>query len=76
MFHLVVTASLKKIIESDKVAFHIGIRIGNGIANPSLSGEIDNHSWMIFGKYFFYQFFIRDAAFSEYPIPFEPFDFF
>ena len=65
MFHLVVTASLKKIIESDKVALHIGIRIGDRIANPSLSGKVDNHSWMIFGKYFFYQFFISDTAFNE-----------
>ena len=43
MFNFMMTASFKKVVETDKIALYVGIRIGDRVTNSCLSSKIYNN---------------------------------
>ena len=48
MLHLVMTAGFKDIIETDKIALDIGIRIGNTVTDTCLGRKIYDNGNFVF----------------------------
>ena len=66
VFYRMVSACFKNIEETNHIGFHIYIRMINGITYSSLNCQVDYNSWLVFCKYFFYQFFIRNGSSDKY----------
>ena len=68
MFHWIVTASLKDIVEADNVALDVGVGVGYRVANAGLCCEVDNDVEFVCGKYLLYESFICNVANDEVPL--------
>ena len=51
MFNFMMTASFKKVVETDKIALYVGIRIGDRVTNSCLSCELYDNSYLVVSKY-------------------------
>lgn len=60
MFNFVMAASFKDIIETNEVALNVSIGISDTVTYTSLSCEVYNNSYLVFGENLFYSFFISD----------------
>ena len=47
MFHFVVAARLKDVVESYEVALDIGVWIGDAVAHACLGGEVDDYGYTV-----------------------------
>ena len=61
------TAGLEQIVEADDVRLDISSRIGNGIAHPSLRGQIHYNRRTVAREKIVNQLFIGNGAFDESP---------
>lgn len=68
VLHLVVAAGLEDIIETDKVALHIGIGVGDAITNACLRCEVDHNIYTVLGEYLLDECLVGYIAFDECPI--------
>ena len=59
------TASFEDIKKADQVRFHIGIRVGDGIAHTSLCRKVNDHKWLVLLEQLSDQFLISDIAFYK-----------
>ena len=50
MFHFVVAAGLKDVVEPYEVALDIGIGIGDAVAHASLGGQVDDYGYLVFSE--------------------------
>lgn len=50
MLHRIMAAGFENVIEANHIAFNVGIRVGDGVANTCLCTEIDHDIWMILLK--------------------------
>lgn len=76
MLNFVVTASLQDIVETNKVALYVSVRIGDAVADSSLSGKIHDNGNLVFREDFLYCVFVCDGGVDKSPIPMQGFDFF
>lgn len=76
MLDLMVTASLQDIVESDKVALNVSIRIGDAVADSCLSGKVHDNGNLVFREDFLHCVFVSDGGMNKSPIPMQGFDFF
>lgn len=76
MLDLVVTASLQDIVESDKVALNVSIRIGDAVADSCLSGEVHDNGNLVFREDFLHCIFVSDGGMNKSPISMQGFNFF
>lgn len=76
MLDLMVTASLKNIVETDKVALDISIRIGDAVAASCLCGEVHNYGNLVSREDFLYSILVCNGGVNKSPIPMLGFDFF
>ena len=65
MFHRVISAGFKDIIETDNVRFNICIRICDAVSNTCLCSKIYNNIRLIFCKYLLDQYLICKIALNE-----------
>lgn len=65
MLHGIVAAGFQNVIEANHVALDVGIRVGDGIANTSLSAQIDHNVWVILLKNTVDESFIRKVALDK-----------
>lgn len=75
MFHLIVTASLENIVETNQVALDIRVRIRDGITHPGLRSEIHNHREMVLGEKIIDNALVGNVCFHEGPVPAQCLDF-
>ena len=68
VLHLVVAAGLEDIIETDKVALHIGIGVGDAITHACLRCEVDHNIYTVLGEYLLDECLVGYIAFDECPI--------
>ena len=68
MLHGMVAASLEDIIETDKVALHIGIWVGDAITHACLRCEVDHNIYAVIGEYLLDECLVGYIAFDECPI--------
>ena len=76
MLDLVVTASLQDIVESDKVALNVSIRIGDAVADSCLSGKVHDNGNLVFREDFLHCVFVSDGGLDKSPITMQGFNFF
>ena len=76
MLDLVVTAGLQDIVESDKVALNVSIRIGDAVADSCLSGKVHDNGNLVFREDFLYCVFVSDGGVDKSPVTMQGFDFF
>ena len=67
MFYLMVTTCFKDVVETDKVALDISIRIGDAIANTCLSCKVYYNRDIIFSENLFYGFLVGDRGVNKSP---------
>ena len=58
VFNFMIPAAFQNIDESDQVRFNIGLRIGQWVSHPRLSGQIDNHIHTVFLENLFQPLFV------------------
>ena len=75
MLHLVVAAGLQNIVESNQIALHIGVRIGDGVADPGLCGQINHYCYPVVSEYLLYCLAIGYTLVHKFPIAAERVDF-
>ena len=68
MLHLMVTASFKYVVETDKVALDICVWIGDRITHSGLGSEVHNNRNIVFCKVFFYCFFVCNRGVDKSPV--------
>ena len=68
MLDFVVTAGLQDIVESDKVALNVSIRIGDAVADSCLSGKVHDNSNLVFREDFLHCIFVSDGGVDKSPI--------
>lgn len=76
MLDFVVTAGLQDIVESDKVALDISIRIGDAVADSCLGGKVHDYSNLAFREDFLYCVFVCNGGMDKSPVTMQGFDFF
>lgn len=76
MLDLVVTAGLQDIVESDKVALNVIIRIGDAVADSCLSGKVHDNGNLVFREDFLHCVFVCDGGVDKSPITMQGFYFF
>lgn len=76
MLDFVVTASLQDIVETDKVALYVSVRIGDAVADSSLSGKIHDNGNLVSREDFLYSILVCNGGVNKSPIPMQGFDFF
>ena len=54
MFCFVVTTSFQNVCKTNDIAFHIGQRVFDGIADSGLSGKVDPALWFVISKGLFH----------------------
>ena len=62
MLHLMMTASLQNIVESNQVTLDISIRIRDRISHASLSSQIHHHLWLMLLKELVHYRLVSDTA--------------
>ena len=67
MLYLVMTASLKDIIEANEVALDISIWINNTITYSCLSSKVDYNVYVVVGEDLVDEGLVGDIAFNERP---------
>ena len=68
MFHLMVTARLENVVESDEVALDVGVGIGDAVAHACLGGEVDHYCYLVFGEDCLHGCLIGDGGVDEGPV--------
>lgn len=68
MLHLVVSARLEDVVESDEVALDIGVGIGDAIAYACLGGEVDHYCYLVFGEDCLHDGLVGDGGVDEGPV--------
>lgn len=68
MFHFVVAARLKDVVESDEVALDIGVGIGDTVAHACLGGEVDHYCYLVFGEDCLHSGLVGDGGVDEGPV--------
>ena len=76
MLDLMVTASLQDIVESDKVALNISIRISDAVADSCLSGKVHDNGNLVFREDFLHCILVCNGGMNKSPIPMQGFNFF
>ena len=69
MLYFVMTASFKDVVETDKVALDISIRIGDAVTNTCLGCEVYDNRDIVFGEDLFYGFLVGDRGVNKNPGP-------
>ena len=67
MLYFMVTASFKDVVETDKVALDISIRVGDAVTNTCLGSKVYDNSNIVFGEDPFYGFFVSDRGMNKLP---------
>ena len=67
MFYLMVTTSLKDIVETYEVALDISIGIGNTVTNACLGCKVYDNRNFVFSEKLFYGFFVCDWGMNKRP---------
>lgn len=68
MFHFVVAARLKDVVESDEVALDVGVGIGDAVAHACLGGEVDHYCYLVFGEDCLHSGLVGDGGVDESPV--------
>ena len=68
MLHLVVSARLENVVESDKVALDIGVGVGDAVAHACLGGEVDDYCYLVFGEDRLHGGLVGDGGVDEGPV--------
>lgn len=68
MFHLVVTAGLKDVVEPYEVALDIGVGVGDAVAHACLGGEVDHYCYLVFGEDCLHSGLVGDGGVDEGPV--------
>ena len=68
MFHFVVAARLKDVVESDEVALDVGVGVGDAVAHACLGGEVDHYCYLVFGEDCLHGCLIGDGGVDEGPV--------
>ena len=68
MFHLVVAAGFEYVVKTDKVAFDVGIGVGDAVAYASLCGKVYHHRDVMLGKHLFYSLFVGYRGVHKGPV--------
>ena len=76
MLDLVVTAGLQDIIEADKVALNVSVRIGDAVADSCLSGKVYNNGNLVFREDFLHCVFFSDGGVDKSPVAMQSLYFF
>ena len=76
MLDFVVTASLQDIVETDKVALYVSVRIGDAVTDSCLSGKVHDNGNLVFREDFLYCVFVSDGGVDKSPVTMQGFDFF
>lgn len=67
VFHGIMPASLQDIVEAKDVGLDIGVRVGDGITNPGLGGQVHHHSRVVLLKNAGNQVLVRQIALDKGP---------
>ena len=70
------TASFKYVVETDKVALDISIRIGDAVSYSCLGCEVYNNRDIVFCEDLIYCFFVCNRGVYKSPVPFQSLYFF
>ena len=65
MLHGIMAAGFQNVIEANHVTLDVGVRVGDGIADTSLSAQIDHNVWVILLKNTVDESFIRKVALDK-----------
>lgn len=76
MLDLVVTAGLQDIVETDKVALNISIRISDAVADSCLGSKVHDNGNLVFREGFLHCVFVSDGGMDKSPITMQGFNFF
>ena len=68
MFHFVVAARLKDVVESDEVALDVGVGIGDAVAHACLGGQVDDYGYTVVREDCLHSGLIGDGGMDEGPI--------
>lgn len=68
MFHFVMAAGLKDVVESDEVTLDIGVGIGDAVAHACLGGEVDDYGYMVVREDVLHGCLIGDGGVDEGPV--------
>lgn len=68
MFHFVMAARLKDVVESDEVALDIGVGIGDAVAHACLGSQVDDYCYLVFGEDCLHGSLVSDGGVDEGPV--------
>ena len=68
MFHLVVAAGFEYVVKTNKIAFDVGIGVGDAVAYASLCGKVYHHRDVMLGKHLFYSLFVGYRGVHKGPV--------
>ena len=68
MFHFVMTACFKDVVETDEVALDIGVWVGDAVAHACLGGEVDHYGYLVFGEDCLHGCLVGDGGVDEGPV--------
>ena len=68
MFHFVMAAGLKDVVESDEVALDIGVGVGDAVAHACLGGEVDDYGYTVMREDVLHGCLVGDGGVDEGPV--------
>ena len=68
MFHFVVAARLKDVVESDQVALDIGVGVGDAVAHACLGGQVDDYGYTVVREDVLHSGLVGDGGVDEGPV--------
>ena len=68
MFHFVVAACFKDVVETDEVTLDIGVGIGDAVAYACLGGQVDDYCYLVFGEDCLHGCLVGDGGVDEGPV--------
>ena len=76
MLDFVVTASLQDIVETDKVALNVSVRIGDAVTDSCLGGKVYDNGNLVFREDFLHCVFVCDGGVDKSPVAMQSLYFF